>query len=255
MRILVASWGIPPLKSGSAFVIDNLSSQFTKDEMVILGGRTILGKASVRSPELPAYHYQFTELNLFGRGARFLAPFRWMLFPFLLLKLNRLFKRTKCDYIVGVFPDEFFCFASYLVAKMNGARFSSYFHNTYIENRKGIGLAMGKRIQKSIFDHSESIFVMSEGMEHYYNDTYGYDKLRVLPHTFRDYAPIQEYKVSQSRTTWNMVLIGNLNRSNIEATSRFMDAIQDDVRFTLSVYTPVPRMLLNPPTSTQLQPR
>ena len=244
MKILVASRSLPPAKSGSAFIIDKLSTHFTNDEMVILGGKTILGKTLVRSPELPRYYYQFSELNLLGRGARFLAFFRWFLFPFLILELNRIFKREKCDYILGVFPDEFFCFAAYLVARMNKARFSSYFHNTYIENRKGLGLAMGRHIQKKIFDHSEFIFVMSEGMQSYYGDTYGYDTFRVLVHTFKEYAPIREYTIRENRTDWRMVLIGNFNRSNIEATTRFVEAIQDDGRFSLSVYTPVPRILL-----------
>ena len=81
-------------------------------------------------------------------------------------------------------------------------------------------------------------------MQSYYGDTYGYDTFRVLVHTFKEYAPIREYTIRENRTDWRMVLIGNFNRSNIEATTQFVEAIQDDGRFSLSVYTPVPRILL-----------
>ena len=215
-----------------------------KDEAVVIGGRTLLGKKLARPETAPRFYYQFTEINLNGKGDRFFVFFRWLLFPFLLIRMQHVFKKEKCNYVLAIFPDEYYCMAGYLIARWNKAGFSTYFHNTYLENRKGIfGRRLANWLQPRMFEYSDYIFVMSEGMQRYYEAHYPQRKFVPLLHTFTEYVPVKKAGFKQ-KEKWDLVMIGTFNASNADATGRFVKAIKKDPRFRLSMYTHVPKFLL-----------
>ena len=130
MKILLVSQSILPYKGGSSIIVENLAKNFSVDEMVVLGARKMNHKAEKR----PKFHYFFTELSVFGRGARFFNWFRKLRYNPLKRKIKAIVDTEKVDYIIGVFPNSFYCLAACQVAKELGIGFSSYFHNTFVEN-------------------------------------------------------------------------------------------------------------------------
>jgi hypothetical protein len=123
--------------------------------------------------------------------------------------------------------------------------FSSYFHNTYLDNA-AINRHRATEIQAKLFERSEHIFVMSEGMKRYYDEKYGLGKFVPLHHTFEEYPP-QENSISELGRTSNktrLVLYGNFNESNLEATRRFVDSAKQGSCYEVNLYTDVPKMLL-----------
>src|SRR5690606_36605163 len=153
------------------------------------------------------------------------------------LEMDRIFKEEQCDYVLGVFPDPFYLFAAYIVASRNDAGFSSYFHNTYLEQRKGIFKRLAKWIQPKIMSGSNQVFVMSDGMKRYYEEHYPAYRFRTLVHTFDAFPNLEPYDIEQPRDHWRLVLVGNFNHSNLEATIRLVDALKGDSRLSISIYT------------------
>ena len=81
---------------------------------------------------------------------------------------------------------ELYCYAAYEASVRLSLPFSSYFHNTYLDNA-AINSRRATDIQARIFERSEHVFVMSEGMKRFYDEKYGQGKFVPLLHTFEEY--------------------------------------------------------------------
>jgi glycosyltransferase involved in cell wall biosynthesis len=238
MRILLVSQSILPYKGGSSIIVENLAKNFSEEELFVLGAKGLNHKAQSK----PKFHYFFSELSIFGRGARFFNWFRKLRFNPLKRRIKRMVKEKNINYVIGVFPNSFYCLAACQVAKELGIGFSSYFHNTYVENTANHEKD-AVSIQKEIFEGSEFVFVMSKGMQKFYEEKYQQDNFVPLVHTFNEKSSLPTIPWKAKRT-YKLVAIGNFNESNIDASKRFVEAIADDDRFELSFYTHVPKMLL-----------
>lgn len=248
MKILFASCAIYPSRGAVAQITEPLASNFTKAEMCVVGEQ-ILGFGRIQhAAEGPDFYYLRTNLTLKGKGKRFLVNLRWIfLFPYLLWSLNRIFKKEQCTYIIGTFPDNFYLFGAYLVAKWNKVGFSSYFHNTYLENRPGgVMRWWAKIVQPRIFRYSDNIFVMSEGMKAYYDKIHPdvKDKVVPLPHTFAKYPDYPPRDWAQPKERYDLVLIGNFTDSNLEATRRLIQALKGLPEYRIKMFTHVPKAFL-----------
>lgn len=246
MKILYVTKAVKPNKGGSVSICENLIKQFTASEMVVLGSRRVFTKKYNRSYSFnsPRVYYQFGEVNYKGKGDRFLVPFRYILFPFLILRIIRLYRKEGCNHILANFPDIFFCYAAYLASVLLGADYSTYFHNTYLENRpQGHRGYFARKWQPKIFNRSKNIFVMSEGMRNFFAKLYpSKSNFITLPHT-HNYRP----EARKTRCIGNpvkFVLIGNFNESNIDATRRVIDALKNKPSYKFFFYTHVPDILL-----------
>lgn len=238
MRILLVSQSVLPYKGGSSVIVENLAKNFSEEELIVLGARGLVHKRQNKSK----FHYFFSELSIFGRGARFFNWFRRLRFEPLKRKIKALVKNEKIDYILAVFPNSFYCLAACQVAHEMGIDFSSYFHNTYVENtanQEKNAIA----IQQEIFEASEFVFVMSKGMQKYYEEKYQQANFVPLVHTYHSLPDLDTSEWKEKRM-YKLVAIGNFNESNIDATKRFIEAISSDDRFDLSLYTHVPKVLL-----------
>lgn len=248
MKILFVSFSILPNRGAAAHVTESLANNFTKEEMAVVGEQLMFEGRIERSGNIPNYHYLRTNISYRGKGKRFFLAFRWMLFPIMLLRMNRILKKEQCDYVLGTFPDNYYLYAAYLIAKWNRIGLSTYFHNTYLENRPE-GTIHGwfaRKIQPRIFDYSDYVFVMSEGMQGYYEERYpGIDKFVPLIHTFEDF-PEREYPVDfdTPKERYDFLLMGNFNESNVEATSRLVDALKTNPRINIKMFTHVEKPLL-----------
>lgn len=245
MKILFISSSILPYTGGSSVIMENLSQNFLKDELIIIGSRGWEIPKIVRANNSPVFRYFFSELSLFGRGARFFNWFRkWRLNP-LIKYISQTIERENITHVIGVYPNSFYCLAAARAAKKNSIPFSSYFHNTYLENT-AINEPNAAKWQKEIFDASDHIFVMSEGMKLFYKEKYSGNKFISLVHTFNDF-PDQKSMTGVpgiEKETYKLVAFGNFNESNLEATKRFLQAIKGNPKFTISIYTHVPKILL-----------
>ncbi|MBW8049761.1 MAG: glycosyltransferase family 4 protein [Cytophagales bacterium] len=245
-KILLVSWGILPYKGGSSFIIEKLAKQFSPDEMVVLGEKE--SKPIIRDSGLPEFYYCPTSISLKGRGKRFFVLIRWLLFPILLFRMYKIVKKESCRVILAVFPDEYYLFAAYLVAKQKKIDLYTYFHNTYLENRNGfISTKFAKWLQPRVFSLSKVVFVISQGMKNYYENKYKRIRFEPLLHTFDKYLS-DKYKepfIETSKKNIKLVLVGNFNQSNVEATTRLLKAIEKNNSYKVSIYTAVPKWLLN----------
>jgi hypothetical protein len=193
----------------------------------------------------PEFNYFFSELYVMGRGYRYLVWFRKWRFKPLMRRIQEILTRENIQHVIGVYPNPFYCLAACRAAKSCGVPFSSYFHNTYLEN-KAIRDPGAEQFQKEIFEGSKYIFVMSEGMQQFYEKNYhGYRFLPLL-HTF-DKWPGRETLTGvpgSGKSKYKLVAIGNFNESNLEATRRLISALAQNQKYELHIYTHVPRLLL-----------
>ncbi|MGK0390540.1 MAG: glycosyltransferase involved in cell wall biosynthesis [Maribacter sp.] len=246
MKILMVSSSILPYKGGSSIIVENLAKNFSHGEMHVLGSREWrLKDIPKRDKNKAVFHYFFSEMSILGRGARFFEWFGKLRFKSLIKQIKSIAQKEQIDHIIGVYPNALYCHAACLAAKEMNIPFSSYFHNTYIEN-KAITDPKAVQIQDEIFDYSQNMFVMSKGMQQFYEKKYASKKFIPLVHTFDQFPKeSQEIKtIEKNKAHYKLVAIGNFNESNIDATQRFVKAIKSNPKYSLSLYTHVPSILL-----------
>lgn len=247
MKILLVSSSILPQSGGSSIIVENLAKNFTSDQMIVLGSSMLNQKNNVaRKTGGPVFYYFFSELSIFGRGARFFDWFRRWMFKPLVRKIKRLIVQEGITHVVGVYPNQFYCLAACQAAKAMKVPFSSYFHNTYVEN-VAIKDPNAQKQQDEIFEYSDQVFVMSKGMQRFYQEKYRSDKFIPLVHTFDEYPNTKNNSIlpGAGKEKYNLVAIGNFNQSNLDATKRLVDAVRKSDRYTLTLYTHVPKILLS----------
>lgn len=246
-HLLIVSWPVYPARGGSVQIVEKILDGFTDDEVTVVGELSFTGSPPLRPPGSPRVEYFRSGFSLFGRGARFFSWLRWMLFPLLVRKIVRVARRDHSDCILAIFPDDYYSSAGLAAAERLGLRFFTYFHNTYMDN-EAVDQRRARDLQPRLFSASEQIFVMSEGMRQHFADKYALKNVVPILHTFSDYPD-----VDTSGSTCNqlidqrpirLVLFGNFNQSNVEATVRLIDAVKTDDRFSISIYTGVPVALL-----------
>lgn len=245
MKILLVSSSILPHSGGSSIIVENLAENFNKDDLLVLGARGFRAPNFHRDQQMPEFRYFFSELSVFGRGARFFNWFRKLRSGALERYIGRLIDSEEITHVVGVYPNEYYCLSACRAATKMKVSFSSYFHNTYVEN-SAIVASKAKIVQAEIFDHSDQIFVMSDGMRRFYEKKYQLNKFVPLVHTFKSFPDESSFSgvPGENQESYNLVAIGNFNESNIEATRRFLVSIKNNPKYSLDLYTHVPNVLL-----------
>lgn len=245
-RIAMFSSGIYPSRGGTCQVAEQLARGFHREELMVVGGRHVLSATPPSHPgRMVDFHYLSSELNVFGRGARFFWHLRWALFPLLLSRAERLCKAWGANHVLAVYPEEFYILLGLKVAERLGIGFSTYFHNTYLENGSGRRLVQARRLQPLFFQKSRRVFMISDGLLRYYAETYPEvaRKLRVLRHSFAKWPAPRPAGTAVRQPPRTAAFLGNFNHSNLEATCRAVAALAAggwNIRF----YTPVPKLLL-----------
>ena len=246
MKLLIVSWSILPRHGGSSVIIENLAKNFRSDELVVLGSRRYAQPdLPSRDQNGPKFHYFFSELDFMGRGNRFFSWFRDLRFKALVKRIKSLIKSEQIDHVIGVYPNASYCLAASIAAKEMNVKFSSYFHNTYVENVE-ISDPKAETIQSTIFDNSQHIFVMSKGMQRFYEDKYKLHNFIPLVHTYNAKPDPTAFvgAPGAEKEHYRLVAIGNFNESNMDATLRLATAISDHPKYSLSLFTHVPKILL-----------
>jgi glycosyltransferase involved in cell wall biosynthesis len=145
--------------------------------------------------------------------------------------------------IIAVFPKEEFLFAGYLASCWTGARFFPYFHNTYLENRRGLALFFARWLQSRVFAKAERVIVISEGLKDLYGARYSGVEFFVLPHSFNEDVP-PFVAPPPPRSPLSLALSGNINESCRDAAFRISQAAARYPDATLQILSGTPRSVL-----------
>jgi hypothetical protein len=244
-KTLIVTADVLPKRGGSAIVMENLISALPPDRICVLGELGLWDKPPARKEGSAKFYHFRSKLALFaGRGERFLSPIRWRLGNKLVNTICSIAEREGCRQIFAAYPDEFYCYSAYLAAKKLGLPFISYFHNTYADNTAMNG-HRATTIQTQLFEYSRIVYVMSDGMKSFFESKYGLKNCVTLPHTFKAYPPpIASEATTSNSGVCRVVLFGNFNQSNIDATRRLVCALGTDPRFEVNLYSDVSSLLL-----------
>ncbi len=223
-KILLISWSVPPGTTGSAVIVANLAKQFSRHEMVVVGEKPSSSPPVAWKEDWPEIKYVIRPLPPTARGARW---WRWCQVPWLLWRCLSIARTERCTNIVAIFPSAEFLLVGYLTAILTRARLYPYFHNTFLEQCAGQGLASQAAawLQTQVFQTAAHVFVMSEGMVEFYRERYPNLRCSSLVHSFNedlpDWAP-----PPVPRRPLRFILSGNINASCSDAAGRVCKAIE-----------------------------
>jgi glycosyltransferase involved in cell wall biosynthesis len=233
-KILLISRSVPPGVSGSSVIIGNLAQQFNPDEMVIVGSWFANSPIVEWQANWPKIIYATITPPDGWRGGRML---RWAQFPWLLLRIWWVCLWQHPDIILGVYPDEIYLFAAYLISLITGKPLYLYFHNTYLEHRRANMLAQW--LQPRVFKHARHVFVMSKAMQKLYHSYYPGLVCTPLTHSFNETPP--DLGMSPSPDTigkpLRVALSGGVNASNEGAVEHIAAAVKSLSDVELWIYT------------------
>lgn len=236
-RILLISWTVPPEPTGSAVIVGNLAKQFRAEEMVILGERP-----NGRRPDLtwqkdwPRVVHIAMSWPENWRGTRW---WRRLQLPIMFFRAVRLAQKNRCTAVVAVFPNEEYLLVGYLTALFKRIPFIPYFHNTWLENRAGLSRKLAEFLQWRVFERSEHVFLMSQGMVELFQDRYPNLKCSALVHSFNGGLPAFSPPPAP-RSPLRITISGSIGEACRDATFRICNAISqtDDVELTFLTGTP-----------------
>ena len=230
---------MPPNLTGSSVIVDGLSQQFARDEMVIIG-QNWRSLVSYRRPaDLPEIQYFGNEWTWPRRGQRYVRWIRWFTLPTLVNKITRSRGSETPGQFWAIFPNEYFLLASYLAARRLQVPLYPFLHNTYIENRTGWSLRLAKWLEPRIFRTSPVVFVANDGMRAHYEKIHPDLRFESLVHTFNE--PIPTYETPPvPGTPVKLAFQGNLNESNIDAARRLAEIVNRREDYVLTTYSGTP---------------
>lgn len=235
-KVLLVSWTVPPEPTGSAVIIGNLARQFGADEMIVAGERPHRGPSIVWHDDWPRVVHIALGWPAKWRGARW---WRRLQVPFMLWRSLLLALQHRCRSVVAVFPNEEFVLTGYLTALLTGAAFYPYFHNTWLENRKGRTRGIARWMQSLVFARADHVFVMSEGMLELYRERYPDLKCSALVHSFNEQIP-RFTPPPEPGSPLRLTICGSITESCKDATLRVSEAISrtHDTHLILLTGTP-----------------
>ena len=236
-KTLIISQGMPPALNGSTFVIRNLASQFSENEIAVAGEmwRTSRAQGSDPAPENFFYVWKQPDINRVG----VINWLRRLWAPIILLRLLRLVRKHQFEIIVGVYPNEYYLTMSWLVSRLTGRPFFSYFHNTFADNRQGLSRQRAKLTQSLVFRASQVVFTMSDGMSRFLTARYPGVHFEPLVHCHQIPECTDPYNPEIDEQTLKIAFLGNANRSNWDAFERFWRVAQhENLVLTIMSSTP-----------------
>ena len=224
-RLLVVTWTAYPPTTGTAIILASLLKEFDPQRTILVGERTF----GTGVNEFKTTPYRFIPLeHPFQTGIRGSRYLRWLVFNRIRRRISAIIKEYDIEVVLAVFPDEFYVFAALLSARQNKVSFYSWFHNTYLDNRRGVLQWLARWIQPKIFRYSSRIFTMSEGMNYFMQEQYPMfaKKMFALHHGFEipENSSLKQGELKISYPT-KFLLTGNINHSNLEATVRLIEAL------------------------------
>ena len=233
-KVLFMGCGTPPAVVSSAPVITNLAQQFTRDEMVVVGEKPYGTPPLHWGEGWPELLYIQSVWPCTRHGLRW---WRTIQLPFALWKCLRVARRHRIRSILVIFPEERFLLMGYLTARLLKCRLFPYFHNTYLENRRGLARVFARWLQPRVFDYAEHVFMMSEGMSELYRERYPHLRQSPLLHSFNEPLPSGDVPPTID-SPMKLAMCGTVNQSCGDAAIRLGEAVASSPDVRLSIYGP-----------------
>jgi hypothetical protein len=152
------------------------------------------------------------------------------------VRTSRIIRAESCRAMLAVYPQEEHLLAAYSAARRTGIAFFPYFHNTYLDNREGWGLAFARWLQPKVFARAGHVFVMSEGMVELFRERYPGVPCSALLHTFNEPLPAFR-EPPPPGPVLRFALSGNINRTNEDAACRLGAVIGGMPDAELAIYS------------------
>ncbi len=219
---------VAPAPIATAFVLENLFSQFTPTELVVAAQRFPENPPTQQNgPNQIPIHFVNSVWTWPQRGRRFVHWLKWCLFPIVLWRVIRLIRREQCRAIFVNFPEVESLLLAHFAAWWTKLPLYSFFHNTYLENRHGWGRTVANWLQPKIFQRSKIVFVMSTGMRDELVKLW--PSIRFEPLTHTNSQPIPEYKPLPAINPQHIKfgLLGSINASNYDALGRLCQYVNE----------------------------
>ena len=202
-------------------VVNNVASQFTRDELVLVGEVAPVVNDGSWPPDYPTIHYVDPNLTLGGRGSSLL---RWLRLRSVIRRICAVAQQEEATRLMCIFPNDFYLFAAYKASKRLGLPLYTWFHNTYLDNCSGYRKVPAAWLQPRVFDHARKTFVMSDGMLEFFNRRYPGHEFETLVHGFP--LPQADFKPFRPDTGKIKCLFsGSLNASCEDATVRLISTL------------------------------
>lgn len=234
-KILFVTDAAFPPTSGSSVINSNLLKEF-EPHMIVLAGEQSY-RSNLSGWEKPKYPiHLFRHKFTYGRGSKYL---QWIMLFRIKREILRLIDEYDIDVVFGIFPGEFYLYASMLAAKKKNIPLYSWFHNTYRDNRTGILKLIANILQPKIFKYSKRIFNMSEGMNTFMQErypTYAH-KMEPLLHGFDIPTISSTFNKNQKKERVDFLMSGNINHSNTDASQRLCKIVIENPNHHLHLYT------------------
>ena len=234
-KLLILSWGVYPSKGGSTFLVNNIAERYGADELVIIGQKptTMPDEKWEHISKVKMYYldpYPF-GLKLFSR----ILP--WLKVGMLSREVKTIIEQENVDRILAIFPNEYYCYIAMKVSSALGIPFSIWFHNTYLENRKGVWKLMAEWLQPQLFAKAKNTFVMSEGMSAELAKIYPSQNFEPLVHGLN----IEEEKLDYSQRDISgkvkFLYTGTLNQACFDASLRMFKVLMANPDYELYIST------------------
>ncbi len=231
-KLLIVSWTIYPWPSGSAVIVNNIASQFSKNELVLFGEEfpeKVINRWPINYPRI-----YYTNPNIKTGKGKILS--RWINIRNTIKNICKIIKKEKVTRILCVFPDDYYLFAAFQASKKTNVPFYTWFHNTYQDNYSGYRKRFAQWLQPRIFNHSKISYVMSDGMLNFYKEKYPQYNFKTLVHGFPlPRCEFQETSISDDKVRF--VFTGSLNESCRDATVRLINTIIKNPAYEVHLYT------------------
>jgi glycosyltransferase involved in cell wall biosynthesis len=231
MKILFVTTFYPPNNTGASVVMSNLIKELNQD--IVYGVVTW------------ANSFRDKDEFINGKIVHKLFGFQYLVNPRLWFfarrvtskiekrKVIKIIKEEKITHVIGVYPDLDFLEIARSSSEICGVKFYAYLHDTLSE-----GLShkryknIAKVVQQNIFDTSQKIFVMSEGMKELYKNKYNVDTIPLL-HSFSE--DLEEKSINNYAVRNSIFWGGSVYAINKETVLRVHAACKElDYTLTLS---------------------
>jgi hypothetical protein len=220
-------------------IVDNLSKAFGCEEMVLAGEGSC--RALHRSASLPPV-YPITPGKLgMQRGSRHL---RRVYLPIAFARALAVARRHRVGRVLAVFPSEEYLLLGWLLSRILRVPLLPWFHNTYLENRRGMQRSFAQWLQPRVFRDARHVFVMSEGMRRLYQQNYPHLSCSALLHPCPDAAPMPSVPPTASARP-KVTLAGNIGAQCLDAATRMISAVRSLEGVQLEILSGTPREVLH----------
>lgn len=230
---LVATTGFPPGGGGSATIMKHFADLFSNGSVVLA-----LHKRTEQPP--PTAHPFVYVSNALAFSSRLSRLWSRLELPLVTRRIERAAHRFGCGSIFGVFPDIHMFTAAIEASRRSRLPFDAYLHDTIVETMSPGNRRLGERAQRYVMRRARKVFVASEGMREFYQNTY---ELATHPifHIYPEPIPATWPGPAPERT---VVWSGNVYGINRAALRRVFDAITGLDGFRLVMATQRPRSAL-----------